>query len=36
MIADIEQEPDALPLSVALMMKDDEVAAITFFYPTAN
>ncbi|MDE5801530.1 MAG: M56 family metallopeptidase [Lachnospiraceae bacterium] len=36
MIADIEQEPDTLPLSVALMMKDDVVAAITFYYPTAN
>ena len=36
MIADIEQEPDTLPLSVALMMKDDIVAAITFYYPTAN
>lgn len=36
MIADIECEPDTLPLSVALMMKDDAVAAITFYYPTAN
>lgn len=36
MIADIEQDPDTLPLSVALMMKDDVVAAITFYYPTAN
>lgn len=36
MIADVEQEPDTLPLSVALMMKDDVVAAITFYYPTAN
>ncbi len=36
MIGDIEQEPDTLPLSVALMMKDDIVKAITFYYPTAN
>ena len=36
MIADIIQEPDTLPLAVALMMKDDAVAAITFYYPTAN
>ncbi len=35
-IANIEQEPDALPLSAALMMKDDIVRAITFYCPTAN
>ncbi|MCM1191077.1 MAG: M56 family metallopeptidase [Butyrivibrio sp.] len=36
MIADIEQDPDTLPVFMALMMKDDGVAAITFYYPTAN
>lgn len=36
MIACVEQEQDTLPLSLALMMKDDVVAAITFYYPTAN
>ncbi|MDE6639211.1 MAG: M48 family metalloprotease [Acetatifactor sp.] len=36
MIAEIEQDPDTLPISVALMMKDDVVAAITFYYPTAG
>ena len=36
MIAEIEQDTDTLPISVALMMKDDVVAAITFYYPTAG
>lgn len=36
MIAEIEQESDTLPISVALMMKDDVAAAITFYYPTAD
>ncbi len=36
MIADVEQEPDALPLYLALMMEDDKVSAITFYCPTAG
>lgn len=36
MIADVEQQPEALPVYVALMMKDDIVSAITFYYPTAG
>ena len=36
MIAEIEQPPDTIPVYVALMMKDDIVAAITFYYPTAG
>lgn len=36
MIAEVEQPMDELPVYVALMMKDDTVAAITFYYPTAN
>lgn len=36
MIADVEQAPDALPLYMALMMQDDTVGAITFYYPTAG
>lgn len=36
MIADIEQEQDSLPVYMALMIKDDKVAAITFYRPTAG
>lgn len=36
MIADIEQPLDTPPVSIALMMKDDAVSAITFYYPTAD
>ncbi len=36
MIADVEQTPDSLPLYAALMMKDDAVSALTFYYPTAG
>lgn len=36
MIAEIEQPPDTIPVYVALMMKDDIVTAITFYYPTAG
>lgn len=36
MIANEEQAPDSLPLYVALMMKNDVVSAITFYYPTAG
>lgn len=37
MIANIDLgEPDALPLYLALLIKDQAVAAITFYYPTAN
>lgn len=36
MIADVEQPLEALPVYVALMMKDDIVSAVTFYYPTAG
>lgn len=36
MIAEVEQPLDTLPVYVALMMKDDIVSAITFYYPTAG
>lgn len=36
MIAEVEQPMDELPVYVALMMKDDMVAAITFYQPTAD
>ncbi len=37
MIADIELEvEDALPVCLALLVKDNMVAAITFYYPTAG
>lgn len=37
MIADIDLgEPDTLPEYMALLMKNDAVAAITFYYPTAD
>lgn len=36
MIAEVEQPMDALPVYVALMMKDDAVSAITFYCPTAS
>lgn len=36
MLADVEQTQDSLPIYMALMMKDDKVAAITFYCPTAN
>lgn len=36
MIAEVEQTSDTLPVYVALMMKDDIVSAITFYYPTAG
>ena len=35
-IANVEQPLDTLPIYVALMMKDDTVSAITFYYPTAD
>lgn len=35
-LADVEQQQDAMPKYIALMMKDDVVAAITFYYPTAG
>ncbi|MDE7254365.1 MAG: hypothetical protein K2O32_15700 [Acetatifactor sp.] len=36
MIAEVEQPSDTLPVYVALMMKDDIVSTITFYYPTAG
>ena len=36
MIAEVEQPPETIPIYVALMMKDDIVSAITFYYPTAG
>ncbi len=36
MIAEIEQPPDTMPAAVALMMKEDTVSAITFYWPTAG
>lgn len=36
MIAEVEQPMDEPPVYVALMMKDDTVAAITFYQPTAD
>ncbi len=36
MIADVEQGLDALPLYLAIMMKDDKVSAVTFYCPTAG
>lgn len=36
MIAEVEQEQDSLPNYMALMIKDDKVAAITFYRPTAG
>lgn len=36
MIADVEQEEDSPPVYLALMIKDDKVAAITFYCPTAG
>lgn len=37
LIAEIDQNsPEALPLYLALLIKDQSVAAITFYHPTAN
>lgn len=36
MLAEVKQPLDTLPVSIALMMKDDRVSAITFYYPTAD
>lgn len=36
MIAEVEQPLDTIPVYMALMMKDDIVSAITFYYPTAG
>lgn len=37
MIADIDLgETDTLPVYLGLLVKDEKVAAITFYYPTAD
>lgn len=37
LIAEVDQNsPDVLPLYLALLIKDQSVAAITFYHPTAN
>ncbi|MBP3609582.1 MAG: hypothetical protein J6J42_04515 [Lachnospiraceae bacterium] len=36
MVADIQRPTDTLPVHLGLLIKDDKIAAITFYYPTAG
>lgn len=36
MVADIQRPTDTLPVHLGLLIKDDRITAITFYYPTAG